>query len=568
MSSAAVTVKEVDMSTRVPSPAGLGAGIVLPANRGPVNKPTLITSEGSFVDTFGKPDPRLGLAHYSALNYLIKGDKLWVTRVANESRYAALLFAGTDSSNDWARKMDIPDDNADTADVDEANDARVADLDNFVFSDEDDSLLIVAANQGVWGQELAVDIKPSTNYGINDTSEGGYADAIVINVYKRSAIGTTSEKREFLDSYEVTLNPAFDGFGKQMFAEDKINGKSQLIKVKVNTANVDKNGKVKPIKLTPAVTGTDYDYHNLGHPMNLANGFDGYTPTIGNFMLGADLLTNKSEYNVTMLLDGGFTFPAYQIHLNTIAESRQDCIALLSVDPSCEVQSPSAITKIKQYRIDTQINSSFSGLYTPHIKMYDKYNDILVEASPDGFVAASVSEVATNREVWVPPAGWNNGKVAGLGVKRVFSKGERDVLYASGVNPLKQYPGKGISIWGQKTLQAKPSSVDRINVRLLLTYIQPSIVEFLEYFIFELNTALTRTLIVTGINTFMENIKGRGGVYDYKIICDNTNNPAGDVDNYKLNVDLYLKPTKSVEFINFRTVLTTTGADFGAVKLA
>lgn len=541
MASASVILKEVDLSTRVPSPAGLAAGIVLPADKGPVMAPQLITSEGQMIDVFGKPNPKLGIAHYSALNYLIKADKLWVTRIAPEAKYATLLARVSDSAAN--NLEEIPVDNPDTTDV--VEDQRIDDLDSYIFTSDEDVLLITAANQGTWGEEIAVEITPSVHYE---------DDAIIINIYKQWVdAGVT--KREFLDFYEVSTNSYLDGFGKQMFAENKINGISPYINVKVNGGALDVNtNKVKLPKPTSA---------NI---VNLSNASDGITPTIGNYMLGADMMANSAEYKITMFMDGGVTQPAYQIHLNTIAETRQDCVALLSVDPAAE-DSLSYVNDIVQYRIDTQINSSYSGLYSPHVKMYDKYNDVVVEVSPDGFVAASVSDVATNKEIWVPPAGWNNGKVAGLGITRVFTKGERDVLYDNGVNPLKQYPGKGISIWGQKTLQAKPSALDRINVRLLLIYIQPSIMEFLEFFVFELNDRLTRLLVAGGITAFMDNIKGRGGVYDFAVVCDESNNSAVDIDNYKLNVDLYLKPTKAAEYINFRTILTTTGADFGEVKL-
>ena len=114
----------------------------------------------------------------------------------------------------------------------------------------------------------------------------------------------------------------------------------------------------------------------------------------------------------------------------------------------------------------------------------------------------------------------------------------------------------------QKTLSSRPSALDRLNVRLLLVVIEPAIAYALEDFIFELNTASTRAIVTAMISSYMENIKARNGVYDYLVVCDDTNNTAEDIDNYKMNVDLFIKPVKSVEYIPFTVIITRTGTSF------
>jgi len=151
-------------------------------------------------------------------------------------------------------------------------------------------------------------------------------------------------------------------------------------------------------------------------------------------------------------------------------------------------------------------------------------------------------------------------------VNRRFTKGEMDYLYDNGINPIRFYPGKGIVIWGQKTLSARPSALDRMNVRLMLIVIEPAIEAALEDFLFELNDEATRGLVKTMIDNYMEGIKGRRGVYDYYTVCDDSNNSADDIDNYRMNVWLFVKPTKAVEYIPFSVVITSTGMDFSLAQ--
>lgn len=137
-----------------------------------------------------------------------------------------------------------------------------------------------------------------------------------------------------------------------------------------------------------------------------------------------------------------------------------------------------------------------------------------------------------------------------------------DYLYDNGINPLRFAPGRGILINGQKTLLSRPSALDRLNVRMLLIVIEPAIASALEDFLFELNTAATRAIVTSMISSYMENIKARNGVYDYQVTCDDTNNSAEDIDNYTMNVWLFVKPTKSVEYIPFTVIITRTGTSF------
>ena len=518
MGSAKVTLKEIDLSTRVSSFPGLSGGIVMPAKKGPLGVPVLVTSEEQYISIYGEPEPKLGLAHYSALAFLAQSNKLWVVRVANGALYAGAIIGSKDAAS-----------------VSTTLAAGVIDYDQFVFSDDDkESLLITGANQGVWADKVSVTLEPSSNY----------KNAYILKVYQDTDAG-----KELVETFEVSRLNQKDNYGKQMLFEEVINTKSAYIRVKENPANVDAEAKpeglfidslydfhlykepytllagetiknaenkgttlgtvvfdqgvyweyigataltegatIEPSTFTSIDTKASWRAINRNpSPVYLSKGSDGSTITVGNLMKGADKLSNPETINVTLLLDGGFTYHAYHTHLVSIAEKRINTFAFLSVDPDAENTATTYLTEVVNYRRAGLINSSYGALYTPHVKVYDKYNDLYVYASPDGFAAAAMAYTARNFEMWVPPAGWDAGKLNVNGLNVIYSEGERDVLYDNGINPLRQAPNKGIAVWGQKTLQSKPSALDRVNVRMLLIVIEPSIMDFLDYFEFKIN---------------------------------------------------------------------------------
>ena len=261
-------------------------------------------------------------------------------------------------------------------------------------------------------------------------------------------------------------------------------------------------------------------------------------------------------------MSGDRNTPGYQKALIALAEKRKDCVSILAT-PYEEEDKSSYLNSIVNYRKYTlNANTSYAALYTPHVLIQDKYNDRQIYVSPDGFVGAIISATAANSEIWYPPAGWRRGVMDVLDVRRRFTEGEMDYLYDNGINPIRFAAGRGIVVWGQKTLSTRPSALDRLNVRLMLIVVEPAIKAALEDFIFELNDATTRLQITSIIDSAMAQVKASGGVYDYMVKVDAENNTPQDIDNYEMKVWLFLKPVKDVEFIEFSPIITTTGADF------
>ena len=200
--------------------------------------------------------------------------------------------------------------------------------------------------------------------------------------------------------------------------------------------------------------------------------------------------------------------------------------------------------------------------------IFDKFNDRDIYVSPDGYAAAAISATASHYEIWFPPAGFKRGMVNVQDLRRRFSKGQRDILYDNGINPLRFAPGRGILIWGQKTLLSRPSSLDRLNVRLLLITIEPAISEALEDFMFDINDAPTRAQVDALVSSGMDNVQARRGVTSYDVVCDTTNNTPAIIGANKLVCAVYVNPTKSIEDIPFQLVITREGMDFSVAAQA
>lgn len=310
----------------------------------------------------------------------------------------------------------------------------------------------------------------------------------------------------------------------------------------------------------------DYTIYDAGSN-KMSGGNNADYPTIGQFLIALDtVFTDPEEVDFLVLLDGSITAKAYQQRLVEICATRQDSIALLSVDFDAQA-NPDLTLGVLDYRANLNINSSYAAVYSPWTQVYDKYNDFKIWISPESWASRAISWISSNRELWYAPAGWDHASVSALEVYRKYTSGERDILYDNQINSVRFAPNKGLVLWGQKTLQTKPSALDRINVRMLLIVIERGLREYLEYKVFVINDETTRTLIKDVVSLYLQDIKVRRGLYDFNVVCDNTNNTSTIIDRNEMFVDVYLQPIRIAEYITARVVLTRTGANFNEIKL-
>ena len=195
--------------------------------------------------------------------------------------------------------------------------------------------------------------------------------------------------------------------------------------------------------------------------------------------------------------------------------------------------------------------------------MYDTFSDKNIWMPFSGLAAAIYARTDLNTQPWYAPAGLNRGIIPNiLDIAINPNQKQRDALYTISVNPVVFFSGDGFTVFGQKTLQKKPSAFDRVNVRRLFLTLEKATQQSLRYFVFEPNTEFTRTRLKNTINPIFDLAKNTEGLYDYLIVCDERNNTPDVIDRNELAVDIYIKPVKAAEFILVNFIATRTGQNF------
>ena len=309
---------------------------------------------------------------------------------------------------------------------------------------------------------------------------------------------------------------------------------------------------------------------------------DGYsesTATLSVVAASYDLFASAENVDISLVIQGkpiggstsvnGETVANYQLAnyiIDNICETRKDCIALISPDRSKVLNnSGSEATGIKNWR--GALNStSYAVLDSGYKYQYDRYNDIYRWIPLNGDIAGLCARTDATNDAWWSPAGFNRGNIKNV-VKLAWNpnKSERDVIYSNGINPVVTFPGQGTVLFGDKTLQAKPSAFDRINVRRLFIVLEKAISTSARFSLFEFNDPFTRSQFKNLVTPYLRNIQGRRGITDFLVVCDETNNTAQVVDSNQFVGDIYIKPARSINFIQLNFVAVGSGVQFSEV---
>ena len=296
---------------------------------------------------------------------------------------------------------------------------------------------------------------------------------------------------------------------------------------------------------------------------SLTGGTAGTAATPGNIQTAMDEFKNAEEIDVTLLMTADAD-AATAIHaINNIAEYRKDCVAFISPTQANVVNNAgSEVDDVVAFR-NSMPSSSYAVLDSGWKYMYDKYNDVYRYIPLNGDIAGCCAFTDDARDPFWSPAGLDRGNIRNA-IKLPFNpnKTQRDDLYKNGINPVTAMPGNGILLFGDKTLLAKPSAFDRINVRRLFILLEKSIAAMANSFLFEFNDAFTRSRFTATVEPFLRDIQGRGGIQDYAVICDESNNPGDVVDRNEFRGDIYIKPSRSINFIQLQFVAVRSGVEF------
>jgi len=310
-----------------------------------------------------------------------------------------------------------------------------------------------------------------------------------------------------------------------------------------------------------------------------SDGYDESNVSLGTVASAYDLFASAEDVDVSLVIQGkpiggttsvgGYTVQNFQLAnyiIDNICETRKDCIALISPDVNTVLNNygDEALT-LKAWRGALR-DSSYAVLDSGYKYQYDRYNDVYRWIPLNADIAGLCVRTDNTNDAWWSPAGFNRGQIKNI-VKLAWSprKSERDVLYVNGINPVVTFPGQGTLLYGDKTLLSKPSAFDRINVRRLFIVLEKAISTAAKYSLFEFNDAFTRSQFKNLVNPYLRTIQGRRGITDYKVVCDETNNTPQVIDTNQFVGDIYIKPARSINFIQLNFVAVGTGVQFSEV---
>ena len=299
----------------------------------------------------------------------------------------------------------------------------------------------------------------------------------------------------------------------------------------------------------------------------LSGGKDGAAVTDADYTAAYDVLGNTEEVDVNLLITGSRS-KTVQKWAIALAEARKDCIAFVSPSYTAAVTNPSAAKIVDYFNSSTDgFNSSSYAVFDSGWKrQYDRYNDEYFWIPLNADIAGVTARTDLTNDAWWSPAGLNRGFIKDV-VKLSFNPNQtdRDTLYPKRINPVVTLRGEGTLLYGDKTALKRPSAFDRINVRRLFIVLEKAIATASKYQLFEFNDDFTRRLFVNAVEPFLADVKTRRGLYDYKVICDDSNNTQEVIDNNRFVADIYIKPARSINFITLNFVAVRSGVNFNEV---
>jgi phage tail sheath protein FI len=284
-----------------------------------------------------------------------------------------------------------------------------------------------------------------------------------------------------------------------------------------------------------------------------------------------DKFKNAEEIDISLVLQGkarggthGHQLGNYLI--DNIAEPRKDCVVLIS-PAKADVINNFGDESANTVDFRNALTSSSYGVMDGGYKyQYDRYNDVYRYVPYNGDVAGLMVRTDDTRDPWFSPAGFNRGILKNV-IKNSYNpdKADRDILYKNGINPIVTFPGQGTILFGDKTLLAKPSAFDRINVRRLFIVLEKAIARAAKYTLFEFNDEFTRSQFRNMVEPFLRDVQGRRGIFDFQVVCDDTNNTGEVIDRNEFIGDIYIKPARSINFIQLNFIAVRTNVEFSEV---
>ena len=298
---------------------------------------------------------------------------------------------------------------------------------------------------------------------------------------------------------------------------------------------------------------------------SLTGGVDGTNVADSDKITGYQKFKNTEETEIGLLMAGEAS-ATVALELIAIAEQRKDCVAFISPEQADVVNNEgNEVDAVVDFRNNLG-TSSYAVLDSGYKYQYDRYNDVFRYIPLNGDVAGLCAAAEASRDAWFSPAGFTRGAIRNV-VKLPFNprQSQRDTLYKNGINPVVNFMGEGTILFGDKTLLAKPSAFDRINIRRLFIILEKAISRFARASLFEFNDTFTRAQFVGAVEPFLRNVQGRDGISDFIVVCDDTNNTSDVIDRNEFVGDIFVKPNRAINFIQLNFVAVRSGVEFSEV---
>jgi hypothetical protein len=546
--SPAVNFSEIDLTTNVPGVGTTAAGFAGKFNWGPVEEITTVDSEVRLVDTFGEPDSNTFTSFFTAANILAYGDTLRVVRAANtlclnavangngvliknRGKYDENFSGGSTTYGQWAAKY--PGSKGNSLRIETFQTANTIEY-------------------NTWAYKSYFESAPSTS--TYASSLGGANDEMHIVVVDKNGkfsgvANTVIEKFGFISK----ASDAVTSDGSSNYYKDVINDKSKYVYWTGHPSGTNWAGN----------TAGGTTFTNISANTFALSGGTDQNPTDGELITSYRLFSNQDTVDVSLIAMGDANTAVITDTISNVSEFRKDAVVFLSPKRSDVVdQAGSEANNIVTTR-NALASSSYAFMDDNWKYQFDKYNNVYRYVPYNGDTLGLAVRTDRERDTWFSFAGFNRGNIKNV-TKSAWnsSKTDRDTLYKIGVNSIVSFKGEGTVLYGDKTLLAKPSAFDRINVRRLFIVLEKAISKAAKFSLFEFNDEFTRAQFVNIVEPFLRDVKGRRGIFDFRVVCDESNNTPEVIDRNELVADIYVKPARSINSIQLNFVATRTGVTF------
>ena len=592
--SPAINFREIDLTGRAPNlPASISA-IAGDFNWGPVGVPTLVANEAGLVEEFSTPSTNNTENFHEASYFLRYSDALNVIREVD----------GDSAGEATARNAFSITSPSTTAFVKNKShfDQQLTTLDNFAGDSAGDPAFnrgheLVARYPGALGNSIDVHICPGDSDGTvfpawdyadqfdaaPGTSlkvaerDGAWDEVHVVVVDRTGTISGTKGTVLERFPYVSVASDARTNDGTGNYIKNVINERSKYVHFVSFGSSLafdsDEWGLSTTVG-TETTPGTPKVYTNglSTKTFTMAGGVNSATLEANDYVRAFDTVNDPETTDVDILIAPGLGSRVNQDivveHMLTIAGTlRKDCIVVTSPNRSAIVnRTESLIDDDCVLFANGLSNSSYLFMDGNYFKVYDKYHDQFIWIPAASSTAGLMAATDRNQDPWFSPAGTRRGVYNGVtDIAWNPKKAERDSLYKADMNPIIQPIGEGIQLYGDKTALGRPSAFDRINVRRLFLKLEKDIIRYSRTILFEFNDEFTRAEFVGVVEPYLRQVQARRGIYDYRVVCDETNNTPDVIDNNQFVASIFVKPARSINFITLNFVAVKTGASFEEV---